>query len=444
MHDSAQIPSPKLAATATVRTMHVHAWPQWMRFESWLPIVAVCVFCWFVSVDMGYAASGGDEVYNPRVQSNALRQLSFLGLGSVGGYLLLLARPANPKQQVAWTVLLPVITLTVYMFASLAWSDDAMMTFKRSITALLVIVAGLGISRVWSTTQLAWGLVLIGCVFLALSVLVELRFRSFLSVEAWRFSGVFHPAKQAFNCGFLLLASLSIYFTSKRPIALLLALIAIGFLVLTKARTGTGAALVASCWLMWHFTNLRGFILIGSAGLGIAIAAMLFYQGATGRDIEVKKVTTMGRDEEAADPSKLTGRLPIWAHALDHFVEQPIVGFGYGAFWTAGRLDEFERLNGWALFHSHSTYLEAMLNLGLVGTGIGLIIFMVVFHRSLVLTRCGDRNAALISALLLFAAIGGFFEIAFIGLEYESIVMMASIGAMVFAGSPEPGRVVQR
>lgn len=416
--------------------MHVHAWPQWMRFETWLPIAAICVFCWVVSVDMGYAASGGGEIYNQRMQSNSIRQMAFLGLGAVGGYLLLLARPSNNNRQIAWTILIPVVSLAAYVFASVAWSDDATMTFKRSITALLVVVAGLGMGRVWSTKQLAWSIVIVGCILLTLSVLVELRYRSFLTAGDWRFSGLFHPAKQAFNCGFLLLASLSIYFTSKRPALLLIAIAALVFLILTKARTGTAAALVAGGWLTWNFTNLRGFILVGVAGIAFVLSAVLFYQGATGREIEVSKFTTMGRDEEAADPSKLTGRLPIWTHALERVVEQPVVGYGYGAFWTTGRLDEFERLNGWALFHSHSTYLESLLNLGLIGTSLGLIVLLLVFHRSRLLTRQGDGNAALVSALLLFAAIGGFFEIAFIGLEYESIVMMASIGAMAFASSP--------
>lgn len=436
MHDSAPVATSRIAASTAVRKMPMRAWPVHLRLEFVLPVLAVCIFCWFVSVDMGYAASGGEEVYNKRVQSNAVRQLAFLGLGSVGAYLLLLARPSNAKQQIAWTILLPVAALTSYLFISLAWSDDAVMTFKRSITASLVIVAGLGIGRVWSVRELALGLVVIGCIFIGLSLLAELRFRSFLSVANWRFSGLFHPAKQAFNCGFVLLASLSLFLSSRRKIFLLIAVVVLGLLILTKARTGTAAALVASTWLAWHYINIRGWILIGLVGLGIGSAGMLFYQGTSGRDLAVGKITTMGRDEETADPSKLTGRLPIWALAAEKFTEQPILGYGYGAFWTSDRLDEFERLNGWALFHSHSTYLESLLNVGLIGFALGLLILLLTAHRSVILNRQGLTAAPLISSLLILAFLGGFFEIAFIGLEYESVVMMSAVGAMIFAGSP--------
>ena len=101
-----------------------------------------------------------------------------------------------------------------------------------------------------------------------------------------------------------------------------------------------------------------------------------------------------------------------------------------------GRLAEFERPNGWALFHSHSTYLESLLNLGMVGFALGLITLAVVFHRSMTLRRQGDGLAILISSVFLLAFVGGFFEIAFIGLEYESLVLMTGIGVMTFAEPP--------
>jgi hypothetical protein len=44
--------------------------------------------------------------------------------------------------------------------------------------------------------------------------------------------------------------------------------------------------------------------------------------------------------------------------------------------------------------------------------------------------------AILVSSLLLLAFLGGFFEIAFIGLEYESLVPMIGIGVMTFASPP--------
>lgn len=410
--------------------------PRWLQLEFWLPLLLVSGFSIVVSYNDKYAAAGGAEIYEPLVQSNSLRQFAFLGLGSIGFYLLTLARPAAAKPQIAWTILLPTLGLTGYIFLSIFWSDDSLMTFKRSVTAALVIVAGLGIGRVWSMRDYAWGITIISTLFLAASVLVELKFRSFLGNGEYRFSGIFHPAKQAFNCGFLLVASLAIYFSQGRRLILIIAVAALVFLLLTKARTGTAAALLACGWLTWHCTFARGWLIVGVAGLGVAICCLLFYQGVTGRDLDTTTVTTMGRDEDSADPTKLTGRLPIWTQAFNEFTEQPILGFGYGAFWTMGRLEEYERHNGWALYHSHSTYIESLLNLGMVGFSLGLITLAFVFHRSMTLRRQGDGLAILISSLILLAFVGGFFEIAFIGLEYESLVLMTGIGVMSFAEPP--------
>jgi O-antigen ligase len=409
----------------------------WLRIEFWLPVATVFTFCMVVSADQGYAAIGGDEVYNPRVLSNIIRQVAFLGLGSVGGLMLLRGSPASAQSHPAWTIVLPVILLMIYMLASVLWSDDPETTFKRSITALLVVVTGLGIGRVWDAKNLSWGIVLISGLFLAAGILTELRYRSFLAVDEYRFSGLFHPAKQAFNCGFLLLASLAIYLRERRAWMLLIVGVAATFLILTKARTGTAAALVSAVWLISQYSNIRGWLILGIAGVILSFSGLLLYQGATGQSIETQRIATMGRNEESADPTKLTGRLPIWRHAIQEVADRPILGHGYGAFWTVGRLAEFERLNGWALYHAHSTYLETLLNVGLVGLVIGVLTIFLVLHRSQTLIRQGYVDAALVSALILMAALGGLFEIAFINLEYESIVLMAAIGTMIFSVSPQ-------
>lgn len=407
----------------------------------WLPTLAIFFFSIVVSADAGYAEVGGNEIYNPRVQSNWIRQAAFLSLGSVGLFLLVVPRPGLPRPQMAWTILLPVIALAIFLFTSVFWSDDMQMSLKRAITAILVVITGLGVGRVWTARQLAWGIVTVSTLFTIISVVVELKFRAFLNVDDYRFSGIFHPAKQAFSCGFLLLASLTIYHTERRRVMLLIAALAVCILILTKARTGTAAAFLAAFWLMSHFHTMRGWLISGFAGLTLVVACVFFYQGATGKGIELTKVTTMGRDEVAADPTKLTGRLPIWSHVFDEFTKRPILGYGYGAYWTMGRLAEFERLNGWALYHSHSTYFESLVNLGMIGFALGMCVLVLTFHRSLILVRQGDRQMVLTSALLILACVGGFSEIAFIGLEYESLVMMSAIGVTIFSSSTVDGGV---
>ncbi len=437
--------SPLLSPTAFLRvdrdTYRPLSGLRWTFAEFWLPIVVIFIFCMAVSADYGYAAAGGTELYMPLTQSNVVRQLAFLGLGAFGLYWLTLARPAASNGNPAWTILLPTLLVSSYLLASIFWSDDAVMTLKRSITACIVIVAGLGLGRIWSVRDLAWAIVILSSLFLLCCILIELKYRAFLTNDDYRFSGFFHPAKLAFSCGFLAIASLVIYFVEGRKWMLLVVATAFVFLVLTKARTGTAATLIACAWLTCYYTSLRGWLLVGAASGLAALAALLFYIGTTGKELNIVRVTTMGRDEAAADPTKLTGRLPIWSHAFNLFTQRPVLGYGYGAFWTPGRLAEFEQRNGWALSHSHSTYLESLLNLGLVGCALGSVVLITVAYRSVTLSRRRDRSAMMIAGILLMAAIGGFSEIAFIGLEYESLIAMIGIGAITFAASsPSLGR----
>jgi len=436
MHEMAHTPSTIVEGYSNENRLSSRLKPRQIA-KFWFPVLVLFSFCMAVSAESGYAASGGEEVYNPQIASSFFRQLAFLGLGISGFCFLAMGRPIAISKPVAWTVLVPMLILLLYVFLSILWSDDPLMTMKRAITAILLVVAGLGIGRIWDLQDYSWGIFVVSSLFLALGIIVELRYLSFLSVDDYRFSGLFHPAKQAFNCGFLLLASLSIYFSQGRRWILFIAALALACLILTKARTGTGAALLAGGWLAWNYASQRNWFVYGLIIFGLGVAGLLFYQGATGRDLRVNQVMTMGRDDEAADPSQMSGRLPIWKQVIDEYAQQPVLGYGYGAFWTMRRLAEFERSNGWALYHAHSTYLEALVNLGLVGFGLGICTLAVALNRCVTLVRYGEKQAVLIIAILLFAFVGGFTEVAFIGLEYESLVPMIGLGLMTFAGAPK-------
>ena len=64
----------------------------------------------------------------------------------------------------------------------------------------------------------------------------------------------------------------------------------------------------------------------------------------------------------------LTGRTEIWAILVPYALERPILGYGYGGFWT----DAIRQLTS---SHAHNGYLDIILNLGFVG----LFLFSMVF-----------------------------------------------------------------
>jgi O-antigen ligase len=396
----------------------------------WLQLFIVASVILVLSADLRYAESGGAEVSGLLVGSTTSRQVSFLLLGGLGA-LLLLGRPAH-KQVPVWHVLVPAALLLGFLCASTLWSDDPATTLKRAIVVVCIAAAGFGMGKMWDFRQFSCAILILSSFFLLLGLGAELHYRAWASDPAsYRFSGLFHPAKQAFSCGMLVLASLSLFLMERRKIFLLITAVALAFLVLTKARTGLAATGIAVGVLVWPYLSSRAVLPVCLCGAFLT-AALLTIFGATGTVVEVNSLATMGRDQELADPTKLTGRLPIWNHALGLFAEQPIFGYGYGAFWTERRLNEFERRNGWQLAHSHSSYIEALVNLGFVGFILGFLLALTVFVRCLRLSVAGQPSARLVAALFTLAFVAGLTETAFVGDGYEILALVIGTGLVAF------------
>ena len=65
--------------------------------------------------------------------------------------------------------------------------------------------------------------------------------------------------------------------------------------------------------------------------------------------------SALGRD------ATLTGRTDTWAELLPVVKDSPLLGSGFGSFWTTDRRDYYE------MSHGHNGYLDVLLELGFVG-----------------------------------------------------------------------------
>jgi O-antigen ligase len=64
----------------------------------------------------------------------------------------------------------------------------------------------------------------------------------------------------------------------------------------------------------------------------------------------------------------LTGRGPLWQELLEDYVPQrALIGYGYGSFWSAEHIAELSKSQSWAIQSTHSSYIDLLLNVGLVG-----------------------------------------------------------------------------
>lgn len=120
-------------------------------------------------------------------------------------------------------------------------------------------------------------------------------------------------------------------------------------------------------------------ILLG--GLLFAILLFLFFQ----RAIWFPPLIDMMATAFNKSPT-LTGRTPIWEHADRLIAERPMLGLGFSAFWVHGNLDaegiwRSMGITNRAGFNFHSTPLEILVHLGLVGFILFLTIFLLCSVR---------------------------------------------------------------
>lgn len=114
--------------------------------------------------------------------------------------------------------------------------------------------------------------------------------------------------------------------------------------------------------------------------------------------------------------ASLTGRTHIWTIIADHMRDRPLLGSGYGAYWTAGPVAGTESYAFiWRMGHfypgsAHNGYLEIANDLGWVGLT-GLIAYLIRHARQSIQLLTADRGqAALLLALFFQQGITNFSE----------------------------------
>jgi len=107
----------------------------------------------------------------------------------------------------------------------------------------------------------------------------------------------------------------------------------------------------------FYFMKKKGKT-VGASLLMLIIAIIILYGTTSVFTGQLKFgfiTSAAGRDET------LTGRTDIWARLLPVAMKKPILGGGFGGFWTPGTRDAF-RISG-----SHNGYLDVLIGLGFVG-----------------------------------------------------------------------------
>ncbi len=325
---------------------------------------------------------------------NKMRQIGFLSFAAVGAISLLLGRVGKFRLN------LPVALIALYIIwagLSTQWSIDSGTTMRRCVLILCCVIGCFGFSRFLRVQDVVFAALMVSLAYLMLGVTMELFYGSFRPHSSgYRFAGTMHPNMQAAN---LAMGAIAAWVMAKiRPQAKAIFLGLFGllflFLIVTKCRSATGTVPVALgvIWLASQPSKnvfigvLAGFWLIASAGL------ICMVSGFDPID-QYQEVLLMGRGEETG--SSLTGRLPLWQDLTEYISRRPWKGHGYRAFWNPRHIYEIAVSQQWVISEAHSSYVDATLQLGLIGCILFVLTEICTLFYAAILFRRTKRPAYL-------------------------------------------------
>ncbi|MCU0719259.1 MAG: O-antigen ligase family protein, partial [Pirellula sp.] len=254
-------------------------------------------------------------------------------------------------------------------------------------------------------------------------VIAEFYHGTFVPWRAYyRFSGVGHSNETALFCAVVILACRMLLLLDTGPVAktifsqrnvtIAIIVVAFGFLILTKSRTTLLSLIAALLFTQIAVSRSVGawMILTGLVSFGSFIGLLIASLPTTVANTFFG-VATVGRSDHVAS---LTGRLPLWGEMLKDMEQYPITGYGYGAYWTTKRVEDFAQLFHWEPPNGHSIYIDALVETGPLGASLMLIALGATFVIGLNYYRRSQDVAALFTvALICLATIHGVAESSF-------------------------------
>ena len=268
------------------------------------------------------------------------------------------------------------LALLLWCGASLMWSVEPALTVRRLGHLYMSVLGGLGIVTMLNRREILWALVTIFGSLCWIGIVAELSLGMFQPWRSgYRFCGVGHPNETALFAVTVILSGrilwlqdrrsrLDTIFSSKNLAILCMVLCAI-LLFLTKSRTAMLSGLVALIVIQYvHSQSFNGWIFVtGLTSLGLLVGLFLavvptsVYNAFFG-------IATVGRSTHVAS---LTGRIPLWELILQHWQREPLLGYGYGGYWTTRRVEDFAQIFYWEPPNGHSIYVDSLVETGPVG-----------------------------------------------------------------------------
>lgn len=362
----------------------------------------------------------------------SLRPLMF-GLLAAFGIVCWMARPAGLRTSIHGLLPAVLSAFVIVVGMSILWCDEPDLVMRRVAAFMLFVVASWGLVHRFSNVDLMRLCFLFGGIAGALSLGSEIVTGTFkLGDPDFRLYGIMHANSLGATLAIFILAAFALRQRSDHRFWYLLAIgFGVALLLLTKSRSAmVGLAAGLAVWAFLGARDRRRAAWLGILALALIVPAVIFLFGEQlGSSIE--KAVLMGRKAESLETG--TGRLPLWEHLISHYVaERPFLGHGYQGFWTADHIRSVTASQDWLILHAHSGYMNVLLDLGLVGLCLFVLILVLSIVRSYAYFKATqDKSWLFITALLTWAAVASFFDTLLMSLSIRDFIGMLAIAKVV-------------
>ena len=325
-------------------------------------------------------APDADDMRQAQERGDSLRRLGILGLAGLGAAGLIAGTAGRPA---GGGLLGNAVTLWAgWTCASLAWSTVPGVTLRRLVLFALALWTAAGVCKLLSGRQLVWAALICVGLHFGSGVLTELALGTFRPWRGdYRFAGTIHPNMQAVQLGIGVVACVSLLLrpgsgagrTDRTAKARWLGLAGTAaamtlFCLLTKSRTSVfGLAAAGFAAAVFCATGpTKALLTLWGGGLAGAAVVVLMLTGLDPTD-EARDAALMGRSD---DSGSLSGRVEIWDALNPYVAAKPVLGYGYGAFWTEQHTYALHEDVGFKFSASHSAWYETVLGTGLPGAAL--------------------------------------------------------------------------
>lgn len=384
--------------------------------------------------------TGAENQTADRIESvNPLPVMSRFGIGMLG--IFWLWKPPTPRLTYRGTLLLAMAVLALYWGASMLWSINPSLTFKKLVVLGLTGTAAVGVARQRTLHELMILLSAISATFIVVGFVAEILQGNFQPARSeYRFIGTSHPNTLGGYAAICCLAA-PVYSRYRRGISSWsVAIFVLGIITLWLTRSRTSLLGVVIALTTIRFVTLppqRRTFLVSMAALGLSIVGLVVTVSTPKTWAALFDAAAMGRSKHVGS---LTGRVPLWDE-LTHFVaDRPLLGHGYLGFWDANRVEYLSDLFGWEIPHGHNMYLDVTVDGGIVGLMLFLGVLLLGLQRSVSrYRRTRDLGVAFVTGLIVFAAVHGGGESLFKLPTFLMFSLCASLMRLALTdGIPQP------